>query len=199
MAPPDGGEQAASSALLRICDGDVDFVKVALPAEQKKIATILFDHEKGDLDLALYDESGEKVLAEAKKASPTANGVALALPEAKEDKTYLLGVSGKPGVQNFYVLRLDTPPDNQGGGQDEQKDEKDEKDQDKKDQDKNQDQKDQQDQKQDQKDQQEKKAEQERDPMEDALRQLDRNPRNLEAEEALRRSPFRNVEPSKDW
>jgi hypothetical protein len=31
------------------------------------------------------------------------------------------------------------------------------------------------------------------------MQRHDKNPRNLEAEEALRKSPFRNQRPIKDW
>lgn len=212
QAPPPGGpggtvpgEQGASTALLRICDGDVDWIRVTMPPDTKKVATILFDHAKGDLDLAVFDEAGEKQLAESATSSPEQNAETVPLPEGKEERVVLLRVSGKPGAQNFYVLRLDTPQGNQGDqGQDEKKDENEDQKQDQKqDQQKDQqkDQKQDQDQKdQDQKDQDQQKQDQKKaNPIEDAMDQIDRNPDNLEALEALRKSQFRNTEPDKDW
>ena len=195
QGPPGGmvpGEEQASTALLRICDGDVDWIRVTVPPDTRKVASILFEHAKGDLDLAIYDETGEKQLAESARSTDELNAETVPLPEAKEEQTVLLRIQGKPGATNFYVLRLDTPPPPQSGGDDKKQDQ----DQD----DKNDEQQDQQKQDQQKQDQQKQdQPEKKRDPIEDAMEQIDRNPDNLEAIDALRKSPFRNTDPEKDW
>ncbi|GMV41807.1 MAG: hypothetical protein AMXMBFR64_35230 [Myxococcales bacterium] len=189
QAPPPGGmvpgEEQASTALLRICDGDVDWIRVTVPPDTRKVASILFEHSKGDLDLAIFDAEGKKQLAESAQSTDEINAETVPLPESKEEQTVLLRIQGKPGAHNFYVLRLDTPPPPQSG-QDQQDPDKGQ------DQDENQDQDQREPEKKDQKDQKQ-------DPIEDAMEQIDRNLDNLEAIDALRKSPFRNTEPEKDW
>ena len=156
--------------------------------------------------------------------SPTQNGEAVALPMVEpakpdpnappapspqptdpndpnapkpEPKTYTLKVTAKGEGQNFYLLRLDQPSGG-GGDSNDQKD-------DSEDSDDPQEPKDPQDQadKGDPKDQQDKgdpkDQKEQQNPLQDALDNLDRNPENLPARDAARKSPLANQKPLKDW
>ncbi|MBL8786603.1 MAG: hypothetical protein JNJ59_16990 [Deltaproteobacteria bacterium] len=135
---------------------------------------------------------------------PNAPPGAASAPKAEpKPRTFTLQVTAKDGQQNFYLLRLDKPS---GGGGDKNKDDKkdkDDKDQDKKDPgDKgDKDKKDQQDPKDpnDKKDPKDDAKKDEANPLQDALDNLDRNPENLQARDAAKKSPLANQKPLKDW
>jgi hypothetical protein len=191
-APPGGqGDTSKVTALLRICQGDTDYFRLTSKKDDPKVALVLFDHDKGDLDLDLMDASGAEVLETSAQSSSAVPAEGVALPKVEEDgedTDYILRVRAPfPGTQNFYVLELTTPPPPQEGGEPQEGEQDEEQEP--------------QDQPQDQSEQEREQQpqEEESDPIEAALDQLDRNPRNLEAEQALRNSQLRNWEPEKDW
>ena len=208
-----GGER-----LLRICPGDTDWLQVTQKAGQNLQFTARYDGSHGPLDLVVIDESGVKELARAQTASgddgkmkaPTddspqarARRTAIAgatLPAAKADRVVKLRVSMAPGAENFYVLRVEEPPP-PSDKQDQQQQEQDKKDQQDKQEEKDKQDQQKQDEKKSEPDQPkptpEQKAEQERQRRQ--MERNDHNPNNLEAEEALRKSPFKNSKPDKDW
>lgn len=209
-----GGEQ-----LLRICKGDQDWLKVTQKAGQNLQITARYDSRHGALELDALDESGVKELARSQTAtaeegktkgksddSPAARkGRAalqvLGLPAAKADRVVQLRVKAGAQVENFYLLRIDEPPPPSDKDKQDQQDQQDkEKDKDKGDEKKQ----DEQEKKDEPKKDQDKPPEDQdkKDQQERQRRQMDRNdhnPNNLEAEEAMRRSPFKNSRPDKDW
>jgi len=190
-----GGQQGPQTALLRICSGDTDYIKVVVPADTSQIATILFDHRKGDLNLTLLDEKGEEVLMTSASSAPDVHAEVIQFPKEKEEeRTYLLKIEGIAGAENFYVLRLDSP---QGGGSQDSSDSDEQNEEESEDQEPSE-----QDENDDQEEEEEKEPEpeepEEQDAMSKALEQLDKNNRNLEAEEALKKSLLRG-QPKRDW
>ncbi|NUN14700.1 MAG: VWA domain-containing protein [Myxococcales bacterium] len=200
-APPvpmgTGGEPPKpQTALLRICAGDVDYVRVALQGEEKKVATILFDHSKGDLDLDLLNADGSEVIQESKTSTAEKPVEAVALDGGQDGREFLLRVQGHGEAENFYVLQLVTPPPPNPGDKPQEQNDQEQSEDEQQDGSENQNQQ----QDQAEKPPEEKQPEQkENSAIEDALNKLDRNPENLEAQEALRRSPIRNWQPDKDW
>ncbi len=226
-APPDAGNgmpqqpQGPPVIFARVCPNDVDWWKITTDGTKPQIASLVFDHAQGDLSLELLDEAGAASVMTSDTSSAAQNGEAVALPMAEkpapdpnappapapdpnappdpsapkpEPKTYTLKVAAKADGQNFYLLRLDQPSGGGGDSNDQKDDSEDSKDdkdpQDSKDQADKADPKDQQD-KGEQKDQQ--------NPLQDALDNLDRNPENLPARDAARKSPLANQKPLKDW
>ncbi len=213
-----GGEQ-----LLRICKGDQDWLKLNQKAGQNLQITARYDSRHGALELDALDESGVKELARSQTAtaeegkaksrgedSPEARkGRAalqvLGLPAGKADRVVQLRIKAGAQVENFYMLRIEEPPPPSDKDKQNQEEQDEKKDQEKKDQEQQKDE-----QKDKDKDKKEDKKEEEKPPQdqekkdqqERQRRQMDRNdhnPHNLEAEEAMRRSPFKNSRPDKDW
>jgi len=177
----------------RVCPGDVDLVRYTAQKDQPTVVKALFQHEKGDLALDLLDAAGEKVEASVDASSLEQPGEALPLPKEKGGADVLVRVRGADEkAENVYLLTVDHPqPEPQNGDrkQDQQKQDQQKQDQQKQDQ-----------QKQDQQKQDQQKQEQgAQEPMEQQIDKMQRNPRNLEAERALRRSPYRDQAPRKDW
>lgn len=212
-APPQ--QQGPPVVFARVCPGDVDWWKVTSDGKTPQVLSAVFDHGQGDLSIELFDEAGATSLATSDASSAERNGEAVALPlekppepdPAKPDapapeptpKTFTLKVAAKEGAQNFYLLRLDQPS---GGGGDSQ-DQSDEPQDDSKDE-----QQDKDDQRQDKdsgaKDQgkdepPEDEGKGQQNPLQDALDNLDRNPDNLPARDAAKKSPLANQKPLKDW
>jgi Ca-activated chloride channel family protein len=181
-----GGEGERVQALLRICEGDTDFFEVVAKPDDPRVAQIVFDHGKGDLRLAQLDATGEKVEAESDQSTPERSAEGLALPEVKEETKFLLRVDSPKKDNNFYVLTLQKPPPPSDGQDQKQQDQNDSSEQEEKQQEEN-------------KQEEQKEQEKEPDPVADQLEQMDRNPENLEAKEAMRRSPMRNANPENDW
>lgn len=213
-----GGER-----LLRICKGDQDWLQLTQKAGQNLQISARYDRQHGGLELDALDESGVKELAKSQTAtaeegkahsktedSPAARkGRAalqvLSLPGSKAERVVQLRVRAAPGVENFYVLRIDEPPPSSDKNQQNQQDQQDKQDKDKQDEQKPDDKKEDENKKdpQDQKkDPADPKEQEQKDQQERQRRQMERNdhnPHNLEAEEAMRRSPFKNSRPDKDW
>ncbi|MSQ84469.1 MAG: VWA domain-containing protein [Myxococcales bacterium] len=205
-----GGER-----LLRVCKGDIDWLQLSQKAGQNLQITARYDGSHGALDLAVLDESGVKELARAQTASgddgkfggpgkddsPALRRqrtaiAGITVPATKVDRVIKLRVSAAPTVENFYVLRVEEPPPPS-----DKQDSKDQQDQDKKDEEKKDEEKNKPEENKPEPDKQpqtpEQKAEQEQ-----RRRQMERNdhnPNNLEAQDAMRRSPFKNTKPDKDW
>ncbi len=186
-APGGAAPKGPPTALLRICVDDIDHISILAKPDTPQIATILFDHGQGDLQLALLDADGKEVLDTSDASTDDIHAEAIALPEVTEETPFILRIQGAAGAENFYVLRLDQPlpnPDSDSTNEDEENEDPEESPEDN----------------DSESDDEEKEDEESpRDPVEEALEQLDHNPRNLEAEEAERNSPFRNVQPRKDW
>lgn len=214
--PPQSGPPVIFA---RVCPGDSDWWSFTSTGEKPEMITATFDHDKGDLDLILYDETGTKEQSRSEASSAAQNGEVVALPldEAllaqraakKKDpqaqsnepelsptpKTWKLLVRGKNEGENFYLLRLDQPSGGGGdsGESDDSQDQEDEQDP--------QDQQDKQDQQaqQDKPDPRTQQKPEEQNPLQEALDKLDKNPENLPARDAANRSPLANQKPLKDW
>ena len=209
-----GGER-----LLRLCKGDQDWLEVDQKAGQNLQIMARYDFAHGEIALEAFDEGGATSLAKGKVMAPRLPGrtpatgddspaarrgrtatTALGLPAAKVDRKVKLQISAASDVANFYVLQIQEPPppSDQQQQQNKKNDKKDDKDK-KQDQKKQQDDKKQEDKKkkeQDKKDEDDKTRQQR---LRQQMKRHDRNPANLEAQEALRNSPFRNLRPNKDW
>lgn len=213
----------------RVCPGDVDWWKVTSDGTKPEIVSLVFDHAQGDLQLELLDEAGVTSITTSDTSSPEQNGEALPLPMAEKPdaktaaggappgtppaaapgtptdpsqaeplpppKTYTLRIAAKGDAQNFYLLRLDQPSGGGGDSNDDgdpqdgdkgEQDQKDPKDPGKEDEPN--------DSKDDSKD-----GKEQANPLQDALDNLDRNPENLPARDAARKSPLANQKPLKDW
>lgn len=219
--PPQPQQGGPPVIFARVCPGDSDWWSFTSTGEKPEMITATFDHDKGDLDLVLYDETGTREQSRSEVSASAQNGEVVALPldEAllaqraakKKDpqakttepelsptpKTWKLLVRGKGEGENFYLLRLDQPSGGGGdsGESDDSQDQENPEDQEDK---KDQDQQDQKDQK-DQSDKQDPQKPQEQNPLQEALDKLDKNPENLPARDAANRSPLANQKPLKDW
>ncbi len=224
---PDGAvpmpapQQGPPVVFARVCPGDTDWWSFTSTGEKPEMISMTFDHAQGDLDMVLWDEAGTTELSRSELSSPEQNGEVVALPMAPKDdkkpdtqapttpdtapvqtpdapapKTYKLQIKAKADGENFYLLRLDQPS---GGGGDsgEDSDESEESDdpQDPKDGDDKKDEP--KDEQQDPQDPKDKKEEQ--NPLKEALDNLDKNPENLPARDAAKKSPLANQKPLKDW
>jgi hypothetical protein len=214
-------QQGPPVVFARVCPGDADWWSFTSTGEKPEIISMTFDHGQGDLDMTLWDEVGTTEIANSKTSSPTQNAEALPLPMAEKTdnvaghtaqpapppggqaapsgaggeppapKVYRLEIRGATAeVQNFYLLRLDQPS---GGGGDSDGDDKDEQ------KDDEQDEKDQSEKKDDEKKDKENENKATQNPLQDALDKLDKNPENLQAREAEKKSPLANQKPLKDW
>jgi hypothetical protein len=215
-----GGEQ-----LLRICKGDDDWIALTQKLEQPLDVSARYDFAPGALTITATDEGGSETLAEGQTKAPRTGGgrdepgaadtpearrgrtaiTGLRLPAPKEERVVKLHIEADDEVENFYILRVEEPPppsdqgqQNKPQGGDDEQDDKDKKEpsdggeQDKKESDKD-----------------DKAGDKDKQPpapddaarrrLEQRMKRHDRNPKNLEALEALRRSPLRNLQPSKDW
>lgn len=160
----------------RVCPGDVDLFRYPAPKDQASVIKALFQHEKGDLALELLAPDGDAVEAVADASSLEQPGEALPLPEARTGAEVLLRLRGGHGqAGNVYLLTVDHPQPQPQNGQGEPPPEQDPQKQ----------------------DPQPEKGAQE--PMEQQIENMQRNPKNLEAERAMRLSPYRDQAPRKDW
>lgn len=227
-APPPQ-QQGPPVVFARVCPGDVDWWKLSSDGTKPQVVSLVFDHGQGDLSLELLDETGTSSIATSDTSSPEQNGEGLPLPmaEHKEDpkaanpganppaspggaagavdpgkepppppKTYTLKIAAKGDAQNFYLLRLDQPSGGGGGDSGEDGDPKDSDDP------KDEAQKDPKDGKDDKPKDPKDQGDKDKDkanPLQDALDNLDRNPENLPARDAARKSPLANQKPLKDW
>jgi len=199
--------EVGSERLMRICKADQDWVQIAQKAGQNLQVSARYDLSHGAVELEAFDMSGTNSLAKGQRTGAGTKGAvapeqdtpaarkgrtgvtALGIAGDKAERSVKVRIHGDGDNENFYLLRVEEPP----APSDEDK--KDQEDKDKK----NEDQKD-----QDKKDQPEDKPQPPKDDKEKQRlkQQMDRgdhNPTNLEAEEAMRRSPFRNEAPAKDW
>lgn len=170
----------------RVCPGDVDLFRYTAQKDQASVVKALFQHEKGDLVLELLAPDGDTVEAAADASSLEQPGEALPLPEARAGSEVLVRVRGSDGlVGNVYLLTVDHPQPQPQNGQGEPPPEQDPQKQDP--------------QKQEQQKQEPQPEPGAQDPMEQQIENMQRNPKNLEAERAMRLSPFRDQAPRKDW
>ncbi len=196
--------------LMRICKGDQDWLAISQKATQNLQITARYDLSHGPVELELFDESGKTSLAKGQRQGAEGKKSVAPIddsPQARKGRTAVTGVAVKgekkdrviklhawadKDVENFYVLQIqEPPPPSDKKDQQQDQDEKDKQDeQDKQDQDKK---------------DQEKKADDAKEPppdqqaLQQQMQRADHNPTNLEAEEALRKSPFKNQTPTKDW
>ncbi|MFZ4577505.1 MAG: VWA domain-containing protein [Myxococcota bacterium] len=205
--------------LLRICKGDRDWMQVTQKAGQNLQISARYDLSHGPLEMEVMDEAGAKSIAKGvvtapggKKAGPASVDdtpqarkgrtatTAAAVPGGKTDRILKVRTQAGADVENFYLLRVDEPPppsedQQQKQDQNDKKDDKDKDDKDKKDQDKK-------DKGQPPPEEKDQKPDPKKEEQERTHQQMDRNdhnPDNLEAQEALRNSQFRNTAPAKDW
>lgn len=213
--------EVGNEQLMRICKGDQDWLQVTQKAGQALQVGARYDLSHGPLRMEAFDEAGTTSIAKGAVAGPDAKAVrtpaddtpearkgrtattGLALPAPKADRVLKIRVAADAGVENFYVFRVEEPPPPSDKGEnDEQKQDEQEKDDEKDEDEKKEDEKKEGEKKQEPKPGEEDKpkpdkADQER--LKQQMQRNDHNPSNLEAQEALRKSPFRNSTPQKDW
>ena len=211
--------EVGSEQLNRICKGDVDWLEIQQKAGQKLMVSARYDFAHGALAMTAHDEAGTAEIAKGETSAPALPGgdantaddtpkarrgrtatTALGIDSDKADRVVKLRISAEDeSGENFYIMRVEEPPPpsedqkkNDQQNQDDNKDKDDKQDPQDDKQDPNKDkEKDQKDQDDPQKD--------EREAQRAQMQRHDRNPRNLEAEEAMRKSPFRNTRPTRDW
>ena len=213
-----------SEQLLRICKGDVDWLEIEQKVDQDLQITTRYDFAHGALQMEAFDEQGSKSLGKARTAAPRLPGKTVSAkddsPQARRGRTATTGMVVKGGkdkrviklrvkaaddVENFYILRVQEPPppSDKGNKKQDKKNKKDDKKKKDKKKDKKQDPK-KKEKKKDKEEKKKKKKKKKKDKrrqkqLREQMKRHDRNPKNLEAQEALRRSPFRNNRPTKDW
>ncbi|MDP6943754.1 MAG: hypothetical protein QF464_06350, partial [Myxococcota bacterium] len=195
MQLPPGAQGGAPAGppppmLLRICPEDVDWLTVTAQPESNNVVSAIFEHVKGDLSMVLFEAATQKLLETSDASSAETNGEGFALPQVEEPTAFLIRVEGKPGHENFYLLRVDNPQPQPSEDQQESSDEEQEQEEQEQEQDEQQE--------QEQK-QQEPPPQEQQKPLEEALDKLDHNPENLEAKQRAQRSPLVNHPPEKDW
>ncbi len=210
--------EVGQEALMRICKGDNDWIEVQQKAGQSLSVQARYDYAHGPLTLTAFDEAGSAELAKGATHAPPLPGgpasgddtpaarrgrtalSALALPAPEKDRVVKVQVkAGSPDAENFYFVRIDEPPPPQENPNSKPEDGDDKKDDEQKKDDKGeQDKKDPKSQESGDKDAPDPKQA-ERDARKQQMQRHDHNPRNLEALEAMRKSPFRNQRPAKDW
>jgi Ca-activated chloride channel family protein len=197
--------EVGQERLLRICKGDQDWLALTQKAGQDLQVSARFDMAPGIVELEAFDEPGATSLGKAgvvgpdSKPRPLQPGedtpearkgrsavAAVKVAGAKTDRVVKFRAKAADGVENFYMLRVEEPPPQNDQGQQKQDGNDDQKQDDRKDE-------------QDQKPAHQPQDQQERERQRQQMERHDHNPQNLEAQEALRKSPFRNTTPAKDW
>ncbi len=83
---------------LEICTDDEDYYQVELPSGQRLEVQISFDHNEGDLDLALYRDGEQVAISQGVEDTETVS--------ADEPGTYLIRVYGYQGASASYILSI---------------------------------------------------------------------------------------------
>jgi hypothetical protein len=187
--PNDAAYEAAEierdrPALLRACEDNEDWFKVKLAGKETAVATAVFDPSHGAVSLSRMSKDGSREEAKAQTRPETQGVSALPLEAGESDTEALIRVTADPGKSNFYVLAVKSPQGGKDTSPDKKKDQKQDRQKDKD--------------KQDQKDQ---KQQQQQQPstMEDQMKAMDHNERNIEAEKAMRAMPDQPRQPEKLW
>ena len=198
-APGGGAPQQPPNApaytqplLARICAGDVDFYRIPIQGEDPLVITSTFDHEKGDIDMILLDAAGQEEKARAEASSKDANGEAISIKPEADVTEVTLRVEAKSDADNFYLLRIQNPQPNDDQ-QDQNDEEKNEDDKEEKNDEKNDDKEEEKNEDKKEKKNEEKQPEPKKsEPFKDLLERMDRNDKNLEAEQA--RQKYRRLD-----
>ncbi len=87
---------------LAVCGGGADYFSIVLSECGALDAVITFNHQAGDLDLIIMDETGEVLLAVASSGT----GLESVTLEGLEAGSYLVGVLPFNGASNAYLLEV---------------------------------------------------------------------------------------------
>jgi hypothetical protein len=183
--------QPESVGLGRICSGDTDWYAIQANEEKETQVEVLYDRSKALLTLDGYP--GDDILGDGLQVTETPMGAMMRVPKAEEAEAPKVRVQGaEEGAEGFYLIRHVAGQGGQGGQQKEDQNESDSEDQPESEDKEQQDQ---------QQDQSQRNAEQEKRTLDQLLREMDQNPRNLEAEEALRarKAEGKLAKPLNDW
>ena len=88
---------------LQIVDGESDYFAVTLEEGGSIDASIEFDHNTGDLDMALYGPDREELA----DSTSTSDGESVSATDVSEGGTYYVEVRGYSGASAPYDLRVD--------------------------------------------------------------------------------------------
>ncbi len=177
----------------RICAGDVDWYALQPDEEKATQVELLFDRSKATLKIAGYP--GDDVQGVGLQVAETPGGAMVAIPKAEDAEAPKVRVMGGDELaEGFYLIRH--VAGQSGGGQQNQNQNQDDS-QDPQDQDQDPDQ----DQDKEQNSEPQGQQQQQKNTLEQLLREMDQNPRNLEAEEAVRARKARGklAQPLNDW
>lgn len=169
--------------MMRACPNDPDYFSISVPKGKDQDITVTVPRGQGPLSVTLYD--GQANVIQPKYAG-TGQGDVFAFHVKKmkdKDRKFLLDVHGNDGNQGFYQVRI-----GKGKGKNKNKQQnknKKQKNKDKKNKEKK------------PKKQQNKKQDQQ--AVEQLMKQLDKNPDNIQAKDALKRFKIRSYRPQKDW
>ncbi len=178
--------------MLRICPNDPDYFSINVPKGQGQDVSVLVPKGQGPLSVTLYDaqanvqppkhvsnEQGEAFIFHIKKQKAAA-------------QKFLLDVHGQDGDQGFYQVQV-----GKGKGKNQQKQNKNNRNKNKNKKNKRKNNKNRNKKQKKQKKKQNKQ--QDRQAVEQLMKQLDKNPENIQAKDALKRFKVRNYMPQKDW
>lgn len=83
-------------------DSNDDFYRITANSTGMLIVNALFDHEQGDVDLAIYDSQGLLISA----SESVTDNERIVLPVVSQE-TYVIGVTGNAGAVNTYALEIE--------------------------------------------------------------------------------------------
>lgn len=90
----------SSAGDLMVCSGDDDFFRVTVPSGATTEVRIDFEHDEGDLDMHIYDSTGEDLLRTSTSVGDQE------ILSVQGPGTYLVRVYGYQGAQASYSLSL---------------------------------------------------------------------------------------------
>jgi len=166
--------------MMRACPNDPDYFAVPVPKDKGQDITVTVPKGQGPLNVTLYDAQANEIQPKHVK-SKQGEVFAFHLNKLKgKDRKFLLDVHGDNDAQGFYEVKI-----GKGKGGKNNKNKKNKKNKNKN--------------KKDKKQQKQKKKEQKKQAVEQLMKQLDKNPDNIQAKDALKRFKIRNYRPQKDW
>lgn len=85
---------------LAICSGDDDFYRITVPSGQSVTVRASFEHDDGDLDLAIFQNDGETTVATSTSVSDSESATVTG------PGTFIVRIYGYQGAQGAYSLSL---------------------------------------------------------------------------------------------
>ena len=103
------GEEAPVRVFARRCPGNADWYVYRLERGEAKSVQLKFEHDKGDLRLAVYRGEEGTPFGESDRSTSEAPGEAVAITAEEEAAEFYIEVTGTADATNFYELSIVTP------------------------------------------------------------------------------------------